>query len=222
MPEHLFNVGNGYDRSAVRPGTTTTHGAEAPVTDHRCHCEARKGCGNPHPQRCKAPPVPYGDGKRTDCHGRLRALAMTAVVGGWSYFAGSAAVVPIRTAERSMPVPYIGVAKFCVGRAVQPPVGWRYFRFNQHSILPGGAATVGSGKNACGKAEGSVGQSYGLPSPTLGFSHGLKTCPRHVFLTAFRIPLSPCRQKKADTLLGVCFFLGWIMGFEPTTFRATI
>ena len=24
--------------------------------------------GNPHPLRCAAPPVPGGDGKRTDCH----------------------------------------------------------------------------------------------------------------------------------------------------------
>ena len=35
-----------------------------------------------------------------DCHAPV-GLAMTAVDGGWSYFAGSAAVVPDRTAERS-------------------------------------------------------------------------------------------------------------------------
>ena len=43
---------------------------EEPASSYNCHCEegvARRG--NPHPQRCKAPPVPVGDGKRTDCHG---------------------------------------------------------------------------------------------------------------------------------------------------------
>jgi len=51
---------------------------------------------------------------------------------------------------------------------------------------------------------------YGMLSSAPGFSHGLKTCHRHVFapvyalVPAFRIPLSP---EKRSTLLKVLLFL---------------
>ena len=67
--------------------------SEVPAQNNRRHCEAA-GRGNPHPLRCNAPPVPGGDGKRTDCQKvncpkgkrghpgvRAYALAMTAVDG---------------------------------------------------------------------------------------------------------------------------------------------
>ena len=38
-----------------------------------------------------------------------------------------------------------------------------------------------------------------------GLSHGLKTCHRHVFLTAFRVPRG---IKKADTQKGIGFLGG--------------
>ena len=60
---------------------------------------------------------------------------------------------------------------------------------------------------------------YGMLLAFPGFSHGLKTCHRHVFFTAFRIPLS---IKITGTQRVPVVFMGWIMGFEPTTFRATI
>ena len=47
----------------------------------------------------------------------------------------------------------------------------------------------------------------------------LTRCHRHIFLTAFRIPLS---IKITGTQRVPVVFMGWIMGFEPTTFRATI
>ena len=53
-----------------------------------------------------------------------------------------------------------------------------------------------------------------------GLSHGLKTCHRHVFLTAFRVPC-PFHKKNTIRKDGV-LFMGWIMGLEPTIFRATI
>ena len=37
--------------------------------DNRCHCEARKGCGNPFPLRRIALPVPGGGRRDADCHG---------------------------------------------------------------------------------------------------------------------------------------------------------
>ena len=43
---------------------------------------------------------------------------------------------------------------------------------------------------------------YRLQLSFHGFSHGLKTCPRHVFFTAFRIP---SRLKKTPPHQGWCF-----------------
>ena len=48
-------------------------------------------------------------------------------------------------------------------------------------LRPLGAVSLQNRKGRCQR-------SYGLPSSPLGFSHGLKTVPRTVFLTAFRIP----------------------------------
>ena len=56
--------------------------------------------GNPHSLQCEALPAHRVGGRRTDCHGRWRALAMTEGDGSWSLFAGGAAVIPGRTAER--------------------------------------------------------------------------------------------------------------------------
>ena len=39
-----------------------------------------------------------------------------------------------------------------------------------------------------------------------GLSHGLKTCPRHVFLTAFRVPSLAMIPKKNTTHKGWCSF----------------
>ena len=49
-----------------------------------------------------------------------------------------------------------------------------------------------------------------------GFSHGLKTCHRHVFLTAFQIHPSPQHEKR--TLSGRIrfFFMAEKEGFEPS------
>ena len=43
----------------------------------------------------------------------------------------------------------------------------------------------------------------GMHLQARGISHGLKTCHRHVFLTAFRFPYS-----KKDTHRKVCVFFG--------------
>ena len=53
---------------------------------------------------------------------------------------------------------------------------------------------------------------YRVRPDVQGFSHGLKTCHRHVFLTAFRIPLS---VKNPHTPKGVWGFLAEQKGFEP-------
>ena len=104
-------------------------------------------------------------------------------------------VIGVHPAERSMPVLYIGATKSSRGDS---GIARRCQRHRENAP-----------RNACGKRKGRCQQSYGLPSPTLGFSHGLKTVPRTVFLTAFRIPLSPCRQKKRTSPKGlVLFFWG--------------
>ena len=104
-------------------------------------------------------------------------------------------VIGVHPAERSMPVLYIGATKSSRGDS---GIARRCQRYRENAP-----------RNACGKRKGRCQQSYGLPSPTLGFSHGLKTVPRTVFLTAFRIPLSPCRQKKRTSPFGlVLFFWG--------------
>ena len=54
--------------------------------------------------------------------------------------------------------------------------------------------------------------SFGMQPDAHGFSHGLKTCHRHVFLTAFRIPL----RQKGHHPDGVVSFLAETVGFEPT------
>ena len=54
--------------------------------------------------------------------------------------------------------------------------------------------------------------SFGMQPDAHGFSHGLKTCHRHVFLTAFRVP--SLHQKKRD--LTASLFLVREMGLEPT------
>ena len=71
-------------------------------------------------------------------------------------------------------------------------------------------------------------QSYGLPSSLLGFSHALKNSPPDCFLPrlhrgrAFESHYRHVARKKEALRMECFFFLGWIMGFEPTTFRATI
>ena len=47
--------------------------------------------------------------------------------------------------------------------------------------------------------------SFGMQPDAHGFSHGLKTCHRHVFLTAFRIPLP--HQKTTPLCQMVSFFV---------------
>ena len=47
-----------------------------------------------------------------------------------------------------------------------------------------------------------------------GFSHGLKTCHRHVFLTAFRIPTLTKRKKKTAQPGSLLLLVG-VSGFEP-------
>ena len=65
----------------------------------------------------------------------------------------------------------------------------------------------------------------GMPSNVPGFSPELKKCPPDTFLPTLRVGRSlriPLSQKKEALRMECFFFLGWIMGFEPTTFRATI
>ena len=113
-------------------------------------------------------------------------------------------VIGVHPAERSMPVLYIGATKSSRGDS---GIARRCQRYRENA--PRNACGKRKGRYACGKRKGRCQQSYGLPSPTLGFSHGLKTVPRTVFLTAFRIPLSPCRQKKRTSPKGlVLFFWG--------------
>ncbi len=52
----------------------------------------------------------------------------------------------------------------------------------------------------------------GMRLHIMGFSHGLKTCPRHVFLTAFRIPTRIKNPATTDVVTG---FLVGVSGFEP-------
>ena len=66
---------------------------------------------------------------------------------------------------------------------------------------------------------------YGMPSPLYGFSHGLTDMPLACPLPLLRRgrPFEshyPPMQKSLRFAEG--FRMGWIMGFEPTTFRATI
>ena len=66
---------------------------------------------------------------------------------------------------------------------------------------------------------------YRLAPCGAGLSHGLKTVHRTVFAAArlpppFRVPY-PFHKKNTIRKDGV-LFMGWIMGLEPTIFRATI
>ncbi len=65
---------------------------------------------------------------------------------------------------------------------------------------------------------------YGSQSAFHGFSHGLKTVHWTVFTPAYAgVGLSnPIQPIKNNEAYASVFFMGWIMGFEPTTFRATI
>ena len=60
----------------------------------------------------------------------------------------------------------------------------------------------GSWRNGLPELGAFILQPVGLRSESAGISHGLKTCPRHVFLTAFRFPYS----KKDTTQKGGVFF----------------
>ena len=55
---------------------------------------------------------------------------------------------------------------------------------------------------------------YGMRLKSEGLSHGLKTCHRHVFLTAFRVP--PPIPEKTGYPTGIRSFLVREMGLEPT------
>ena len=146
--------------------------------------------------------------------------------------------IGVHPAERAMPVLYIGATKSSRGDS---GIARRCQRYRENA--PRNACGKRKGRYACGKRKGRCQQSYGLPSPTLLFSLGLKSVPRTVFhpgcagaglkvncCEAARegglghsnpiIAVSP--EKKNQSKRTGSFFLGWIMGFEPTTFRATI
>ena len=82
------------------------------------------------------------------------------------------------------------------------------------------------GKAACPLRGGSrVRRPYRLAPCGAGLSHGLKTVHRTVFAAVklpppFRVPC-PFHKKNTIRKDGV-LFMGWIMGLEPTIFRATI
>ena len=54
---------------------------------------------------------------------------------------------------------------------------------------------------------------YRMRPQIKGLSHGLKTCHRHVFLTAFRVP---SKHQKREGTKGTLSFLVREMGLEPT------
>ena len=64
----------------------------------------------------------------------------------------------------------------------------------------------------------------GMRPKSKGFSHGLKSVHRTLFTPTFvGVGLSnPIIAIKNTEAKASVFFMGWIMGFEPTTFRATI
>ena len=58
----------------------------------------------------------------------------------------------------------------------------------------------------------------GMRLESEGLSHGLKTCHRHVFLTAFRVPSEHKKSRYPD---GYLDFLVREMGLEPTRHNHT-
>ena len=69
-------VGNGLRAVPRYAPKVPPHPGESAPTSHYSVIARPKARGNPHSLRCKAPPGPFGTGKRTDCH-VASLLAMT-------------------------------------------------------------------------------------------------------------------------------------------------
>ena len=82
-------------------------------------------------------------------------------------------------------------------------------RKSSKPMARGGRST--EGRTECRKSPAGP---QGPPFDFRGLSHGLKTCPRHVFLTAFRVP--PPIPEKTGYPAGIRSFLVREMGLEPT------